>query len=114
MGYGSGKHTIGSDVILLINDYELRKNYDDITPDVYKNYMKKKKAAERKGLKNGVSGREEEEREVVNIQLPFQDDKKSGKKVKDPVPNEDEIDEEDEVDSDDSVSNARSACEFIH
>lgn len=99
----------------MINDYELRKNYDDITPDVYKNYMKKKKAAERKGLKNGVSerGREEREEEEERIRLPFQEDKKSSKKVKDPVPNEDEIDEEDEVDSDDSVSNARSACESI-
>lgn len=72
-------------------DLRSKKNYDDITPDVYKNYMKKKKAAERKGMKNG-------------------DDKKSSKKVKDPVPNEDEIDEEDEVDSDDSASNVRSAC----
>ncbi|GMR36457.1 hypothetical protein PMAYCL1PPCAC_06652 [Pristionchus mayeri] len=72
-------------------DQRSKKNYDDITPDVYKNYMKKKKAAERKGMKNG-------------------DDKKSSKKVTDPVANEDEIDEEDEVDSDDSASNARSAC----
>ncbi|GMS84230.1 hypothetical protein PENTCL1PPCAC_6405, partial [Pristionchus entomophagus] len=72
-------------------DMRSKKNYDDITPDVYKNYMKKKKASERKGMKNG-------------------EDKKSSKKVKDPVPNEDEIDEEDEVDSDDSASNVRSAC----
>ncbi|GMT14426.1 hypothetical protein PFISCL1PPCAC_5723 [Pristionchus fissidentatus] len=72
-------------------DLKSKQNYDEITPDVYKNYMKKKKAAERKGMKNG-------------------EDKKGSKKMKDPVPNEDEIDEEDEVDSDDSASNVRSAC----